>query len=153
MKATAKHTLTKSDFWWCGNLFMHHITGRSSPRCRTARTSVWGRSRRSDSRRRSPCSRCWERSGRSFDHLHSAGSDTDRCCGRSDSLQMMDSWRGRCQAGCKHTLWTRTRLHQDLSKFWMCSTEPLSPFYGESNYTNPVKVLMTPEAPTYFYSP
>lgn len=86
----------------------------SSPRCTKSRMSVWGHSRRSDSRRHSPCSRCRGHSGRSVDQSRLGGRDTDRWCGRSDSRWMMDSWRVRCPAGCRHTLWTRIRLDQNF---------------------------------------
>lgn len=94
---------------------MHPAAGGSSPRCRTVRTSVWGHSHRSDSRRHLPCSRCWERNGHSVDQSHLAGSDTDRYCGRSDSRRTTDSWRARCPAGYRRTLRTRTRLGHILA--------------------------------------
>lgn len=63
-----------------------------------------GGSCKARSRRHSPCSTCWLHTGCSADPSHLAGSDTDRCCGRSDSHRVMDRWRGHCPGGCKHTL-------------------------------------------------
>lgn len=117
-KTSLKQKTEKRSEMSCFRSFPFLSFLRSSPRCRTSHTSVWGRSHRSDSRDHSPCSRCRARSGRSVDQLRWEGSDTDHCCHRSDSRQMMDSWRDRCPAGYKHTLWTRTSLHQDLSRFF-----------------------------------